>query len=66
MTKICMFAGDDALTLQNHVNNFIKDKKVIDIKYQSCVYSSEFRSNGTPANIHVNDRIIVIYEEDTE
>lgn len=64
MTKIHMFADDDAASLQVAVNTFIADKKVIDIKLQSQIYPTEFTSNGTPCRFSANDRIMVIYEEE--
>lgn len=63
MTKIKLFADDNGFALIEGVNEFIKDKHVIDIKYQSNIYSSKFNGNGTPANVNCNDRILVVYEE---
>lgn len=53
--KISMFASDDAIALQNIVNAFIKDKNVIDIKFNSFMINDGSR-------ISVNDRFVVIYE----
>ena len=38
MTKIKMLACDNVYELEKMVNDFIKDKKVIDIKHTSVVY----------------------------
>jgi hypothetical protein len=62
MSKIHMVACDDGLKFMNLINNFIADKQVIDIKYQSHVYHTEYR-NGVPSNVLVNDRAMIIYEE---
>ena len=52
-----MFESDDAIALQNTVNAFIKDKNVIDIKFNSFMINDGSR-------ISVNDRFVVIYEEE--
>ena len=57
--KVKTFEFDDVIMkyIENKVNEFIKDKNVIDIKYQSF----------TCYNIHsepiVEDRIIILYED---
>lgn len=58
ITKICIFSDKDAANVQKWVNDFIKDKKVIDVKYQSVVI------NDFPNGSAVVDRVLVIYEEE--
>lgn len=64
VSKVQIFAADDASYIQDLVNRFIADKMVIDIQYQSLLYSTEFTNNGTPKNYFVNDRVMIWYEED--
>lgn len=53
--KVALFSDNDASKIINMVNNFCKDKNVIDIKYQSMV-----------AGHAINDRVLVIYEDEDE
>lgn len=55
--KIKIFADINSIALENAVNEFIKDKDVVDIKYQSV---SVVASNG----MAINDRVMIIYKED--
>lgn len=55
MAKVELFAGNPA-DVVNAVNEFIKDKKVIDIKYQAVFCQTKVQ------NI-INDRVLVVYEE---
>lgn len=55
MTKIKIFSMNDAYTLEEMVNRFIHDKKIVDIKYAPLV-----------RNDRAYDRVLVIYEEDDE
>ena len=50
--KVALFSDNDAQNLIINVSDFCKDKKVIDIKYQSMV-----------AGCAINDRVLVIYED---
>lgn len=63
MIKVEIFGYSKAADFENALNRFIADKKVIDIKYQALVVPTSFYS-GTPTNINVYDRALVIYEED--
>ena len=53
--KVAFFLDNYAYKTVNMINDFCKDKKVIDIKYQSMV-----------AGYAINDRLLVIYEEEDE
>lgn len=50
--KVALFSSNDTYSLIDTVNDFCKDKKVIDIKYQSMIIGYA-----------INDRMLVIYEE---
>ena len=52
--KIEIITATDAKKVQDSVNNFIKDKCVIDIQYQAL-----YLPNGS-----VNDRVLIFYSED--
>lgn len=57
MTKIEIFADNDLMRLRNKVNDFIRDKNVVDVKITSFTYA-------TTDCVHAADRILVIYEEE--
>lgn len=53
--KVALFSSNDAYNLIDTVNDFCKDKKVIDIKHQSMI-----------VGYAINDRMLVIYEDEDE
>lgn len=53
----------DAKVLQTRINDFIKEKKVIDIKFNS-VYVPVKTENGTLTHAIINDRALIMYEEE--
>lgn len=62
MVKVKLLGSSNAANFQDDLNQFIADKKIIDIKYQAITIPTSFRS-GVPSNIGVFDRALVIYEE---
>lgn len=56
MTKVKIFIHDDVQVLNQAINEFIKDKKVIDIKFTSIICHTEWRT-------YLGDRVLIIYEE---
>lgn len=56
-TKVWICAADNGGIVRDSVNEFIKDKKVIDIKYQALF------NHGTN---NINDRALVVYVEQEE
>lgn len=63
MTKIALFRENNPETLVKDVNDFIKDKKVIDIKHQGEVVDISYYSNGIPKKTGFYDTVLVVYEE---
>lgn len=63
MAKIKILACDKASELEQMANDFIKDKKLIDIKFAPRVYHTQYSTYG-PLNNIFNDRILIIYEEE--
>ena len=62
-TKVKLFAtgcAKEADEMINRVNEFIKDKEVIDIKYSASIYEV---NNGFQKDINASDRILVIYKD---
>lgn len=62
MTKVKIISGRDLEHFESVVNEFIKDKKVVDIKYQP-VYIQTVFIEKTPVKGLVYNRALVIYEE---
>lgn len=64
MTKIALFGGTNRETLVKDVNDFIKDKKVIDIKHQADVVNLSYHNTRIPKNTTFYDTVLVVYEEE--
>lgn len=62
MTKVKVIAIGDLERFETILNDFIKDKKVVDIKYQPLFISTAF-VGGAPVKGTVFNRAMVIYEE---
>lgn len=61
--KIKIFATSTAEEIEDlidTVNDFIKDKEVIDIKYTASIYETK---SGLQTEINATDRILVIYKD---
>ena len=61
--KVKIFCSGDACKLTESINNFVQDKKVIDIKYSSAWCPSKTNANGVITNGIFNDRVLIMYEE---
>ena len=58
MTKVAIFGGNNPVKFKNEINDFIKDKKIIDIKYNTVFYSGLLAGESP-----IVERALVIYEE---
>ena len=63
MRKIKIFRWADAQKVEDEVNEFIKDKQVISIQYQTHSVYNRFNASGIPINVAVYDSVMVEYEE---
>ena len=61
--KIKLFSGTSIEKIEQDVNQFIRNKEVIDIKYSSYYVPKEFGMNGNPVKMICVDRVLVIYKE---
>lgn len=64
--KIKIFMSNDSKNLEGLINEFIKDKAVIDIKYQSMSIVNQYNGLGIPVNVAINDRALVMYVDKEE
>lgn len=63
MVKTHLIGDNDGARFQESLNNFIADKKIVDIKYTAFPIVTESYSNGAPKAVGAVDRALVIYEE---
>lgn len=63
--KVKIFRGDDIDTTEKLINDFIKDKYVVDIRYSSYPVTIKYNANGTPNTTHMFDSVMIMYEEVT-
>lgn len=63
--KIKIFSRYSLSELEQMVNNFIKDKEVIDIRYQSYSVCTKYNGNGIPKETKCVDRVMIVYREGT-
>lgn len=61
--KIKLFSRKSKEELEQAVNQFIQDKNVVDIKYQSYSIVRKYNGNGVPIEFACVDRVLVVYEE---
>lgn len=59
--KVKMFFGNDTSRLKQEINDFIKDKYVIEIRYQSVPIVMKYNNLGTPIKTEINDRVLIMY-----
>ena len=60
--KVKILGGTNYEDLEYNINRFIKDKRVIDIKYQA-VYVVDSYCGGVPDSGTMIDRVFIMYEE---
>lgn len=48
--KVKIFVGFNIKSMEDEINEFIKDKSVIDIKYQSMGLTTRYNGTGIPIN----------------
>lgn len=63
MTKVYIICSGDAMDFQNSINEFIKDKDVVDIKYTAVLAPTRYDSSGRISNYNTYDRCLIIYKE---
>lgn len=66
MRKIKFFRWADAKKVEDEVNEFVKDKNIISIQYQTHAVYNRFNASGTPINVVTYDSVMVEYEEPGE
>ena len=64
--KVKVIASDSTALFEERINKFIDGKKVIDIRYQTFTYSTRYDKNGKPMESRLNERALILYEEDVE
>lgn len=59
--KIKIFRSKNIAELEKLVNEFIKDKVVIDIKHHSEFVGTSYNSVGVPVNVCCYDSVMILY-----
>ena len=60
--KVKFIGGTDHGVFESWINDFIYDKKIIDIQYQSYPIAVSYQA-GVPCEMVIHDRVLIIYEE---
>ena len=60
--KVIIISNSDAINFEADVNAFIKDRKIIDIKYQTLAVPVKY-NNNMPSQINIIDRALIFYED---
>ena len=63
--KIKIFSRYSLSEVEQVVNDFIKDKEVINIQYQSYSICTKYNGNGIPMETKCVDRVMIVYKEGT-
>lgn len=63
--KVKILGGTNYEDLETDINRFIKDKSVIDIKYQAMYVPNQYRG-GIPVAGIVIDRVFIMYSDEEE
>lgn len=66
MTKTQVIRADKVNIFMEALNNFIKDKKVENIQYQTLCFPKSFNKNGVPLEISIVDCALVTYIDTEE
>lgn len=62
--KVKIFVGNNVKSMEDEINEFIKDKSVIDIKYQSMSLTTRHNATGIPSKVVIYDRALVMYVDE--
>ena len=65
MLKTKLFSDIDPERFETNLNEFIKDKEIVDIHYQTFPIQAA-RQNGDPVKGEIVDRVLVVYKEGEE
>ena len=61
--KIKIVCYNNTEELETQINEFIADKIVHDIKFQSVGFYDRWNGNGIPTSGITNDRVIIMYDD---
>ena len=61
--KVKILCCNDATELETQINEFIADKIIHDIKYQSVGFYNLWNGNGIPISSVANDRALIMYDD---
>ena len=62
--KVKIVCNSDAISFEKDINDFIADKVIHDIKYQSMSIAQSYNGIGIPTNIGIFDRALIMYDDE--
>lgn len=63
MNKVKFFACADTVETERAINEFIADKDVVDIQFQSVFAPTSYDMRGNVSSAAIFDRVLVVYRE---
>lgn len=61
--KVKIIRFDNAETFQNEINNFVKEKKIVDIKYNTTICPLKYNGYAIVESTFF-DSALILYEEE--
>lgn len=61
--KVKIFSGKDIGKLEKEINDFMEERLVMDVKYQSMYIVKKYNRDGIPIEGGVIDRALIIYAD---
>ena len=61
--KVHVVRSDNYVAFENAINSFIKNKILIDIKYQPTAIVTESYPNGMPKTTSFHDSALIVYRD---
>ena len=61
--KVKIFSGTDMGKLEKEINDFMEERVVMDVKYQSMYIVKKYNRDGIPIEGGVIDRALIIYAD---
>lgn len=61
--KVKIISARNIDDFERSVNEFMKDKHVVDVKYTSFPVVSQYGLDKVPTRVNIWDRVLIMYEE---
>ena len=64
MAKVKLFRDKDDAVLEERINEFIKDKSIVDIRYEVTCINTQYDNRGIPTASCFYTSVFIVYKED--